>query len=29
LLRNPTAEVQAERIQEAVDAVLSNVRIAH
>jgi len=28
LLRNPTAEVRAERIQEAVDAVLSNVRIA-
>jgi hypothetical protein len=29
LLRNPTAEVQAERIEEAVDAVLKDVRIAH
>jgi hypothetical protein len=29
LLRNPTAEVQAERIQEAVDAVLKEVRISH
>jgi hypothetical protein len=27
LLSNPTAEVQAERVQEAVNAVLSNVRI--
>jgi predicted small secreted protein len=29
LLRNPTAEIRAERIQEAVDAVLKDVRIAH
>ena len=29
LLRNPSAEVRAERIQEAVDAVLSDLRIAH
>ena len=29
LLRNPSAEVRAERIQEAVDAVLQDVRIAH
>ena len=29
LLRNPTAEVRAEHIQEAVDAVLKDVRIAH
>ncbi|MGB7747155.1 MAG: DUF4136 domain-containing protein [Verrucomicrobiia bacterium] len=29
LLRNPTAEVRAERIQEAVDAVLKDVRIVH
>jgi len=29
LLRNPSAEVRAERIQEAVDAVLKDVRIAH
>jgi hypothetical protein len=29
LLRNPSAEVQAERIQEAVDTVLRDVRIAH
>ena len=29
LLRNPTAEVRAERIQEAVDEVLKDVRIAH
>jgi len=28
LLRNPSAEVRAERIQEAVDAVLKDVRIA-
>lgn len=28
LLRNPSAEVRAERIQEAVDAVLRDVRIA-
>jgi hypothetical protein len=28
LLRNPSAEVQAERIQEAVNAVLRDVRIA-
>jgi len=28
ILSNPTAEVRAERIQEAVDAVLSTVRIA-
>lgn len=28
LLRNPTAEIRAERIQEAVDAVLKDVRIA-
>jgi hypothetical protein len=27
LLRNPSAEVRAERIQEAVDAVLKDVRI--
>lgn len=27
LLRNPTSEVRAERIQEAVDAVLKNIRI--
>ena len=29
LLRNPTAEVRAERIQEAVSAVLQDVRITH
>jgi len=29
LLSNPTTEVRAERIQEAVDAVLRDVRIAH
>jgi hypothetical protein len=29
LLSNPTAEVRAERIQEAVDAVLKDVRITH
>ena len=29
LLRNPSAEVRAERIQEAVDAVLQDVQIAH
>ena len=29
LLRNPAAEVRAERIQEAVDEVLKEVRIAH
>ena len=29
LLRNPTAEVRAERIQEAVDEALQDVRIAH
>jgi hypothetical protein len=28
LLRNPTADVQAERLQEAVDAVLKDVRFA-
>jgi hypothetical protein len=27
LLRNPSAEVRAERIQEAVNAVLKDVRI--
>jgi hypothetical protein len=29
LLRNPAAEVRAERIQEAVDTVLRDVRISH
>lgn len=29
LLRNPPADVRAERIQEAVDAVLQDLRIAH
>jgi Domain of unknown function (DUF4136) len=29
MLRNPTAEIRAERIQEAVDAVLKDVRIAY
>jgi len=29
VLRNPSAEVRAERIQEAVDAVLKDVRIGH
>jgi hypothetical protein len=29
LLRNPSAEVRTEKIQEAVDAVLKDVRIAH
>ena len=29
LLRNPSAEVRAERIQEAVDEVLKDLRIAH
>jgi DUF971 family protein len=28
MLRNPSAEVRAERIQEVVDAVLKDVRIA-
>jgi hypothetical protein len=29
VLSNPTAEVRAERIQEAVDAVLKDLRVAH
>jgi DUF971 family protein len=29
MLRNPSAEVRAERIQEVVDAVLKDVQIAH
>ena len=29
LLRNPSADIRAERIQEAVDAALTDVRIAH